>query len=516
MQTSRLEEWSRPELERELGRLRAKLAARERTSVAPAETAPEDVSFRATHALLEVLDRQVGSERVDRLLAEAGLCPGAVRGRRGWMPWSDYEAVLDAIEPLVSSGDLRAAGRLVLDSPIVRFLGMGIRTLPSLELAMAWLARIAVGPGGLLFRNGRPLVRRRSPSEVELTFLGAPGTRYPEAFLEIARGTLGTIPALAGSSRATVRAERGQSSITWVVEHDPPSRFRRLRAVASSLASPGLDRALEEGRAELALRNDELRQRIVELEASKRARGALQAATEEQERMETLGRFVGGVAHDLNNLLTVVLTQTGALRRALRPEAMNDLLLIEEACDRAAALCRQLLAVGRREPMELEIFDLRWLVYQRQALLAAAAGEPIRIRWSLDEAAKVLADPSSLERVLLDLVTNAREAMPSGGELTVEVSRVTLDEVAAEARPGLAPGAYARMSVEDDGSGMSPEVREHALEPFYTTRDHRRALGLGLSTAFGIARQLGGTLTIRSEPGQGTEVSVYVPLAEGP
>lgn len=243
-------------------------------------------------------------------------------------------------------------------------------------------------------------------------------------------------------------------------------------------------------------------------------RRRLQEILDRQRNMEALGRLAGGVAHDFNNLLTVVLSQVALLEPRLEASMKADLGMVEEASRRAASLCRQLLAVGRQQPMEIELVDLKALVEERRELFDAAAGEPVALRFALEETGRVKADGASLERVILDLIDNARAALPEGGALEVRAGRVEVGDEEATSYPGADSGSYAMLTVRDEGHGMEPEVRARALEPFFTTHRDRGARGLGLSSAFGVVRQLGGALWLRSAPGEGTEVRILLPQAE--
>ena len=338
-----------------------------------------------------------------------------------------------------------------------------------------------------------------------------PGELLPPLFVETTRGFLEGAPETPDSGARRVTAEPLGRSVSFGIRYERPRLLRRLLSVVDNLTPRVAARAVSDAREELAGQNELLRRRIGELEASERARAILQAELEEQERMEAVGRFAGGVAHDFNNLLTVILGQLSLLEPQLAdPSSQRDLSAIGEASERAAALCRQLLAVGRQQPMDIERVDLRALVEERRELLTSAASEPIRVRFELGETGWVRADTRSLERVLMDLVSNARAAMPDGGELVVRTGREQLDARRAKTRRVRA-SMHASLTLVDDGCGMTDEVRARALEPFYTTRSDAGARGLGLSSAFGIVRQLGGALWLRSAPGDGTEVHILIP-----
>jgi PAS domain S-box-containing protein len=243
-------------------------------------------------------------------------------------------------------------------------------------------------------------------------------------------------------------------------------------------------------------------------------RARLEAELRGAQKMEAVGRLAGGVAHDFNNLLTVVTTNValalldtpaGDPRRALLAE-------IDEAAQRAASLTRQLLAFGRRQILNPRPVALAGLVRDMQRMLSRVLGEDVELALDLDPALPaVLADPAQVEQVLVNLVVNARDAMPRGGRITVSTR---VEEVGAGGHPGaLAPGRYAVLAVQDTGAGMDAETLGHVFEPFFTTKAEGRGTGLGLSTVYGIARQHGGTVDVASRPGGGSTFRVWLPVA---
>ncbi|MEC7523492.1 MAG: ATP-binding protein [Myxococcota bacterium] len=506
-----VEEWSLEELEAELRRLREVEAARD---LDHREEAPEEVSWRVTRAVLEMLDAHAGPDEVDRRLRAAGLAPSTVRGRRTWWTWPGYCEVADALEPLVDGGAVREGMRGLLGSPALQFLRVAITPFAPLALVLQGMGRLVAGPGGVLLRGFTLEVRRAGPTRVEARFEPPPGPELPALFVEATRSFLEGLPGTTDAGAREISVRRDGRAVTFAVRYAQPSGAARARALIGQLLPRIEARAVRDAEQELSGRNEELRQRILELEASERARAALQAELVEQERMEAVGRFAGGVAHDFNNLLTVVLSQVALLEPRLEASMKADLGMVEEASRRAASLCRQLLAVGRQQPMEIELVDLKALVEERRELFDAAAGEPVALRFALEETGRVKADGASLERVILDLIDNARAALPEGGALEVRAGRVEVGDEEATSYPGADSGSYAMLTVRDEGHGMEPEVRARALEPVVTTHRDRGARGLGLSSAFGVVRQLGGALWLRSAPGEGTEVRILLPQAE--
>jgi signal transduction histidine kinase/CheY-like chemotaxis protein len=245
------------------------------------------------------------------------------------------------------------------------------------------------------------------------------------------------------------------------------------------------------------------------------AREQAQARAAHAERMRALGELAGGVAHDINNILQVVSGSAARIER--RPENALDVARhagrIQEAVDRGSAISRRLLAFARRDALREDSIDATALLAEVGELLADVIGPSINIRIAApDVAGSVLADRRQLETVLLNLATNARDAMPDGGELTISATRISLDE-ACEARR-LARGRYLRLAVADTGVGIQPQDLSRVAEPFFTTKPRGKGTGLGLSMAKGFAEQSGGALEIESQPGRGTTVTLWLPETE--
>jgi signal transduction histidine kinase len=241
-------------------------------------------------------------------------------------------------------------------------------------------------------------------------------------------------------------------------------------------------------------------------------------STEEQlrqaQKLEAVGRLAGGIAHDFNNLLSVILTSVGFLRTDLGATGPigDDLKEIEDAGRRAADLTRRLLAFSRQQVLDPRVLEPAAVVRGIQPMLARLLGEDIeqRVRIQAD-AGCVRADWSQLEQVLLNLVVNARDAMPDGGLLGIEVSHVHLTEAYTASHAEVPPGEYVLLTVSDTGVGMDKQTQERAFEPFFTTKPPGLGTGLGLSTVFGIVRQSGGFIWLYSEPGIGTTFKIYLP-----
>jgi signal transduction histidine kinase/CheY-like chemotaxis protein len=235
-------------------------------------------------------------------------------------------------------------------------------------------------------------------------------------------------------------------------------------------------------------------------------------------KMEAIGLLAGGVAHDFNNLLTVILGRSGLLRSRIGSEdpLRRHVDLIEETSKRASALTRQLLAFSRRQPFHARLVDLNAVVRDMEPMLRRLIGEDVRLQTTLlATPAWVRADQSQLEQVVLNLVVNARDAMPGGGGVVIETAPAELDEAYARDHPGARPGHYLRLSVRDTGIGMDPEIQSHIFEPFFTTKPVGRGTGLGLATVYGIVKQSEAFIWVESARARGTAFHIYFPPAPG-
>jgi signal transduction histidine kinase/ActR/RegA family two-component response regulator len=273
---------------------------------------------------------------------------------------------------------------------------------------------------------------------------------------------------------------------------------------------------LSRAQAELEEANRTLEARVAERSlALKRQDEALQEAR----RMESVGLLAGGIAHDFNNLLTVILGNAALLQDELDVEAEVPLAEIRKAAERAASLVSQLLAMSRRQARAPRVLDLNAVVSDAQRMLARLIGEAVELVVSLRPAPlPTLADPGQLDQVIVNLATNARDAMPRGGTLTIETDAVVVTAGSEPMSPGvgLAPGAYVVLAVRDTGVGMDAETRRRAFHPFFTTKEIGHGTGLGLATVNGIVEQSGGRVVVESEPERGSCFRVFLPRAETP
>jgi PAS domain S-box-containing protein len=246
-------------------------------------------------------------------------------------------------------------------------------------------------------------------------------------------------------------------------------------------------------------------------------RRRLEDQLRQAQRMEAIGRLAGGVAHDFNNLLASVLGHGELMLSRLEPghPMRRSAEEIQKAASRGALLTRQLLAFGRREAPALRVLDLNDVVSGMEPMLRRLIGEDVQLETvPAAPPAAVRADRGQLEQVIMNLAVNARDAMPQGGRLTVEVSHVTLDEAYAQRHARVQPGPHVVLSVADTGHGMDAETLAHVFEPFFTTKERGKGTGLGLATVYGIVEQCEGHIRVQSEPGAGATFHVYLPRAD--
>ena len=245
-------------------------------------------------------------------------------------------------------------------------------------------------------------------------------------------------------------------------------------------------------------------------------RRVLEESLRQSQKMEAVGRLAGGIAHDFNNLMTVVLGRSDLLLKRLRPEdpMRRDIELFRKTAMRATQLTRQLLAFSRKQVLQPKVLDLNAVVENMESMLRRLIGEDVALRTVLPPAlGRVKADPGQLEQVIVNLVVNARDAMPHGGKLTIETSDVELTDGEAQ-HAGTRPGPTVVLAVTDTGTGMDAATQARIFEPFFTTKEQGKGTGLGLSTVYGIVQQSDGGISVHSAPGAGTTFKIYLPRIE--
>jgi PAS domain S-box-containing protein len=313
----------------------------------------------------------------------------------------------------------------------------------------------------------------------------------------------------------SVRDLMGAEAAATAIDH-----YRRVRAADRPVLTrdviPGLPDGPRTWESILApVKNAQgLTDRIVGSIRDITERVQTEARLRDAQRMEAIGQLTGGVAHDFNNLLQVIRGNLELLESTLGEEgpARQRLDNAMHASERAAQLTRQLLAFARRQPLEPQVVNLARLVADMADMLRRTLGEAIEVETVIAGGLwNTLADPAQVESAILNLALNARDAMPDGGRLTVEVANASLDEAYAGQAEGVAQGQYVQIAVSDTGQGMTTESRERAFEPFFTTKANGKGSGLGLSMVYGFVRQSEGHVRIYSEPDHGTTVKIYLP-----
>jgi two-component system, cell cycle sensor histidine kinase and response regulator CckA len=311
------------------------------------------------------------------------------------------------------------------------------------------------------------------------------------------------LPAVQRSIETTFASD----SEYWSCEY----RFRRGDGTYATVLDRGYIVRANDGKPQRMIGS------MVDLTAQRLAeeqRRFLEEQLRQSQKMEAIGKLAGGIAHDFNNLLTAVRGHAELLLEGstVHGETREGLEEIAKAADRAAALTRQLLAFSRRQVLQPRVVDVNRVVLDMKKMLARLIGEHIRLETVLDPTISCIkADPSQIEQVILNLVVNARDAMPEGGTLTIATSESKLTNVDRAKYSYVTPGDFVRISVRDTGIGMNRETLERAFEPFFTTKEAGKGTGLGLSTVYGIVKQSGGYIWAESQPGSGAEFRIFLP-----
>jgi two-component system cell cycle sensor histidine kinase/response regulator CckA len=270
---------------------------------------------------------------------------------------------------------------------------------------------------------------------------------------------------------------------------------------------------LKNGHALIVLRD------ITEQKLSQEKMESLREQLRQSQKMEAIGRLAGGVAHDFNNLLTIIKGYSQLSLIELKEDSLlkKNIEHIHTATDRAANLVRQLLAFSRRQILEMKVLDLNAILATLDNMLRRVIGEDIELTTILaEDLGRVKSDPGWIEQAIMNLVVNSRDAMPSGGKLTIETGNADLDEASTYGHVGVEPGRYVMLSVSDTGVGITPEVMERLFEPFFSTKEKDKGTGLGLSTVYGIVKQSDGDIWVYSEPGKGATFKIYLPRVDEP
>lgn len=390
------------------------------------------------------------------------------------------------------------------------------------SLAALWLAfrfRAVTSSGGRLLKVLSAVLMGVAISGMHYT--GMAGASFsvshsvaPPASTVLASGLLGAAVAV-GALLIIVLALIGavvdrhiQTRAAFTMQLSDQAAQLAIRVRESQLLAQRLEYANTRLQYSLSEAEEARREREVSAEALRASEERLRHS----QKMDAIGNLAGGIAHDFNNLLTVIRLNAELIQEDLPPQRQADYQDVMDAVGRATSLTKQLLAYGRRQLLNPAVVSLNDIVTSTDKMLRRVISEDIEIICDLaPDAGFVLADRGQLDQVLLNLVVNARDAMPSGGRLVIETRHVTLPAESIEAPPGLRPGEYVTLAVRDSGIGMTPEVRANALEPFFTTKPPGKGSGLGLSMVYGLIRQSSGDLTIESAPDAGTVVTIFLP-----
>ena len=307
--------------------------------------------------------------------------------------------------------------------------------------------------------------------------------------------------------------------------HEKPAVFderaERLISGLAAQAAIGIDNArlFQAAQRLNQTLEDKVAERTAELNAEMERRTRTEAALRQSQKMEAVGQLTGGIAHDFNNMLTGVIGALDIMKRRIASNRLDDLDRFMEAAatsaQRAAGLTERLLAFSRRQSLDPKPTDINRLIGSLEDLARRTIGERIVLNLALDDSQPIgVVDANQLESAVLNLVINARDAMPEGGKLTIESTVTHIVDPVTAARQDIRPGRYAVVAVSDTGVGMAPEVIEKAFEPFFTTKPTGQGTGLGLSMVYGFVRQSDGQVRIHSRPGEGTSVKLYLPAAD--
>ena len=407
-------------------------------------------------------------------------------------------------------------------------------------------------PRARVVASARRLLRRLALIALGLIVLGGVGARLVERRLQASEGRLAAI--VRGALDAHISMDDRGTIVTWNPQAETifgwPAGEVIGRHVADVIVPPlqrdahrhGLQHFLETGegpilnrRLELvALRRDgtdvavELAVAPIRLGKSWifsafirdiSERNQLEQQLRQSQKMEAVGRLAGGIAHDFNNLLTAIFGYADLLAEDLPPgsAAQADVTEIRTAATRASALTRQLLAFSRQQVLQPVVLNLNDVVGDLQNMLQRMLGEDVELQAHFAaDLGNTRADQGQIEQVLLNLVVNARDAMPTGGKLTIETGNVALDEHYAQTHRPVVPGRYVMVAVSDTGVGIDPATQTRIFEPFFTTKEAGKGTGLGLATAYGIVKQSGGYIWVYSEVGRGATFKIYLPRVDAP
>jgi signal transduction histidine kinase/ActR/RegA family two-component response regulator len=488
------------------------------TAPVPRELIGREVSVRA---LLPVWNAaRARGIAPERLAAGTGVPIEQLTQPRERVSWTAFARVMSNLGTVLDDDDLVSLGSSMLDSPVLRALFVSGRLLFGVPDVYRWVFG-SNGPASQLFAANEGRVQRIAPDRMRLEIRMREGYAPSRENFLVLRGTLVGLSHALGAECAAVAQLELRNGVAYEIV--VPARHGILGAARSLLSWIFAARSAAE---ELRSAHYELHERYVELQREIEARVRVEAdrqRLEEQlrqsQKMEAVGRLAGGVAHDFNNLLSVILSYTALAIEDPRLAASLRVMLeeVQKAGERASHLTGQLLTFSRQQLVQPRVLDLNRILRDMESMIRRMIGEDVTLRTlPRPDVARVKADEGHIAQVLMNLAVNARDAMPRGGQLTIETDNVELVASREVERMGLRPGDYVVLSVTDNGVGMDAPTLAHIFEPFFTTKGPGKGSGLGLSTVFGIAEQSGGAISVWSEPGKGSTFKLYLPAVDSP
>ncbi|HJL15532.1 MAG TPA: ATP-binding protein, partial [Sandaracinaceae bacterium LLY-WYZ-13_1] len=442
---------------------------------------------------------------------------GAAGASDAWVSWEDFGALLGRIGALRGEEGLGRLGEQALQSPLFRAIGVGAGAFFDERDLYQWILRLVFREDGLYFSGVDGRIEVHGPRRLRVVFESR-GAVYSRPFAAAMAGIVRSVPRLVGRRPAEVAFDVTPARMTLDVQLAARvgggSLVRRVAHLVG-LPDPGDDAETIHGLyTELVETNRLLSEKLEALEASRAARQQMEEHLTRVRQMQAVGRFAGAVAHDFNNLLTVVVSVSGLLRDGTEAgcEARRHLDVIDDVARRATDLTKELRGLGPAAPNTAPTVDVRRLVARAEPMLRSLAGSDVSLRSELGDAplgARI--EPASLERVLANLVTNARESMGGPGHVWIRVRPVELDGAFTSRHPGASEGPHVEVRVTDDGPGMPEAVRVRVFEPFFSTKAPSDGRGLGLATVFGLVAAADGTVWVDSAPGEGATFRIYLP-----
>jgi len=470
------------------------------------------VSGRNVDAIVELV-RRIG---IDAAQLQEGLELDLARARRPnvWISWAAFNAILERVRELAGDDAVVRLGQLALESPLFRALGLAAGAFVSEHALMTWVNRVVWREDGLYFRGVDARLDALGRRALRVTWRGRGHVTFSRGFALAMQGVTRELPRLVGAAPA--EAELLEDGPARVVLHVRLAERRRAgvgRWLSRLVSRRGADE-LRGLYTELVETNQLLQEKLLELEASRSARRALERRLEQRRRMEMLGRFAATIRHDFNNLLTVILNHAQFISMELDGDdpRKGDIDVVVSMAERAAALARQLRGFDLRSRAPEAPIDLHAVVEGSKRMLARITDGEVELVYARDESpATVLVEPSRAEQVLVNLVLNAKEAMPDGGRVEIETRIEEVDPAYARRHPPLEPGPHVRLSVRDEGHGVPEAARDRIFEPFYTTKAEGH--GVGLATVYAVVTAAGGTVVVDSDEGRGARFDAWLPLA---